>query len=176
MICSSRLIMIQLIDLFSAVNYNSVLGHFYELVDDVVTYAIALQRASSYQLNGVAGHLATITSTAENAFLNAIGGTGWISLVENGTSGSFVWSTGPEAGIALSANISWAPGEPNNLTTENCTVLAVNGWNNVMCNTSNQFVVEYECSAGLQFASNGTCIGMFAYRCHIIFLTIRLQM
>ena len=48
-------------------------GHQYEvIVANDINWAIAKTNAEGMQFAGVSGHLATITSSAENAFLNGI--------------------------------------------------------------------------------------------------------
>jgi hypothetical protein len=73
------------------------------------------------------GYLATITSQAEeiflqstSAFAGAVKGEGiraWIGLTDSNIEGEFSWVTGPEAGQLLSY-ADWMSGEPNNVNNE----------------------------------------------------------
>lgn len=80
--------------------YNADTGNFYQFVSASVTHAGASSAASATLLNGVAGHLATITSTAENGFIQSLTGTNfaWIDGTDSGTEGTFIWTEGPDAG------------------------------------------------------------------------------
>jgi hypothetical protein len=100
-------------------------GHSYELVmpdSKAVNYtwydANATAEISTFM--GQAGHLATVTSAEENAFIEATfsplfspdGRTGvyaWIGLTDESQEGSFAWVTGEEYEYS-----NWFPGEPNN--------------------------------------------------------------
>ena len=82
--------------------------HFYEVVNQQVTWTEALNAAASRSYNGMTGHLVTITSEAENSFLttlvqqkvttgwnyNAV----WIAASDVATEGQWKWMAGPEAG------------------------------------------------------------------------------
>jgi len=103
-------------------------GHFYQLVDYQagISWTAARDDAASMTLNGSAGHLVTVTSAEEDAFLKAnfesfIGdpNTGvpgifaWIGLSDAANEGSFAWVTGEPFSYSI-----WAPPEPNDLGGE----------------------------------------------------------
>lgn len=108
-------------------------GNWYEFVgfagapNDQRTWALADAAASASSHLGMAGHLATVTSAAEDAFLNSnfsIGGrfTGaWLGGHVD-AAGQSSWSTGPESGLAFANGGTPLPGqyanfggvEPNN--------------------------------------------------------------
>ena len=60
-------------------------GHFYEFVDDHVTWPVAYADANSRMFMGLPGHLATNTSLEENAFVAKLtnGGETWIGLTDS---------------------------------------------------------------------------------------------
>lgn len=91
-------------------------GHYYEFIATPVTWAEALNLAAGMSHLGLAGHLATATSAAENAFISVtVGGNqlGWLAASDDGSEGSWTWRAGPEAGQALTY-FNWSGGEPNN--------------------------------------------------------------
>ena len=85
--------------------YFSGNGHYYEFVSGSVTWQSANAAAASLTYLGSPGHLATITSAAENSFLSATFNNGldaqfaWIGGAEPLDDGVWRWMTGPEAGI-----------------------------------------------------------------------------
>ena len=90
-------------------NYNSANGHYYKIVnDDEISFADAITAAEGSTYNGLSGYLVSITSEAENNFLNAkvnqnawIGGSDKASLTSNShsvTEGTWEWISGPDNG------------------------------------------------------------------------------
>ena len=107
----------------------SVNNHYYAFVCGALTWqdARAAALASSY-LN-LPGHLVTITSAEENAFIYSTFSAGlpnqgaWIGAFEPSDDGIWVWADGPEAGVqfsylatptAPSFYANWGGIEPNN--------------------------------------------------------------
>ncbi|HYC57364.1 MAG TPA: C-type lectin domain-containing protein [Candidatus Binatia bacterium] len=106
------------------------------------------------------GHVVTITSAAEQAFLAAEfppletcapfnGPCIWIDLSDEQSEGNFVWLDGPEAGLSLQqiGYSNWAAGEPNNSSNEDCAIYgwnATTGWNDVGCAGPNVSIIEWE--------------------------------
>jgi hypothetical protein len=97
-------------------------GHYYEFVavSDPYTgsnnyWTTARDAAASLQYNGVYGHLATITSDAENDFIRDTAGFGialdWMGSWLGGDSKG--WLVGPEAGQSFTY-ANWGGQEPNN--------------------------------------------------------------
>ena len=86
--------------------------HWYELVRSQVSWTAAESAAGSATYLGLDGHLATITSEAENTFIRdsiAINELAWIGLTDQDSEGSFEWVTGETVSYS-----NWNSGEPNN--------------------------------------------------------------
>ena len=104
------------------VKWSSAVGgndHYYELITatqyDTIGGAIAAAASNSFM--GMTGYLATITSAAEQSFLNASvnpnGAQVWLGGSDATAEGAWEWITGPEAGTAFGYT-NWDGGEPNN--------------------------------------------------------------
>ncbi len=112
-------------------------GHYYELVlpsdpSGNVTWFQANEASASSVFLGSTGHLVTVTSAAEDAFLRLsfegliqtdfFGGPAgdfvWIGLTDIASEGSYQWITGESFSYS-----NWAPPEPNNLGDEDYGVL-----------------------------------------------------
>ncbi len=105
-------------------------GHWYELLTAseslAANFSDALATAAGQSHLGLQGYLATITSAAEQAFvdtLNPGGASAWLGGSDAATEGTWQWVTGPEAGTTFwtSQNgtltySNWNGGEPNNYT------------------------------------------------------------
>jgi hypothetical protein len=80
---------------------NPANGHYYQLVAPTTfTFEQAHTAAQSASHLGIAGHLATITSAEENAFIATTfpSRTGWIGASDAAVEGEWRWITGPETG------------------------------------------------------------------------------
>ena len=99
----------------------------YRYVLDPLSFQDALTAATTYQWNGVTGHLVTVTSQMENDFIyNAFvaprfasgiqveQATPWIALSDAAVESEWRWLAGPELGL-LAGFQNWNLGEPNNL-------------------------------------------------------------
>lgn len=149
--------------------------HFYEYVRPGTnpSWADANAAASGKTLFGLAGYLATITSSTENDFIKAkllsdgwVGGSDYYQLINDvkgtthanqaSTEGKWFWVTGPEAGTPIStgnnspvsvggAYMNWATGEPNNAGDEHYIQLysTQNGKWNDLAGTSTASVPGY---------------------------------
>ena len=105
---------------------NPTTGHYFEVyaIDGVSwDFANTCANASSYQ--GVQGHLATITSSGENTYVDQLRhdalGQGlvqpqtWVGGLQDGGGWRWVNEEGPFPAVNDSvAYANWAPGEPNN--------------------------------------------------------------
>ncbi len=89
------------------------------------------------------GHLATISSAAEDAFVNArVFGQLWIGASDSAVEGTFTWATGE----AFSYTGGFGPGEPNNAVEgEDCLELRPGtGWNDQSCSNLRSYVCEVD--------------------------------
>ncbi len=92
---------------------NPANGHHYELINTGtgITWQAARDAAAASVFNGVNGHLVTITSAAENAFVAGLSPSDfrpWIGLTDEASEGNFVWITGEPFVFQ-----NWGPGEPS---------------------------------------------------------------
>lgn len=145
-------------------------GHYYWScygLDDenrVLSWHAAQEAAASLSFQGVPGHLATITSAKENAFLTenlppGYNFEGWIGATDAEVEGEWRWAVGPEAGELFwlggpdGMEITFADwhagsGEPNNQAAEDYAMMGwrSNDWNDLPANDTvwhQGFVVEF---------------------------------
>jgi len=140
--------------------YNAINGHFYKPVTTGATYTAARAAALLTTFKGQTGYLVTITSSSEDAFIQAnVPQTNiWFAATDEVIDGRWVIDAGPEKGTVmktsngqLAGNIAgvynnWAAGEPNGSNhTEDYAVTKWNGnqWNDLSNNWSNAYVIEY---------------------------------
>ena len=92
------------------------------------------------------GHLATITSAAENNLLSGAG-EAWIGLTDEAVEGTFVWVTGEPVTYT-----NWFPGNPNNTGDEDYVFMNFYGSNQWVDHGTYYFypfIIELECSSTL---------------------------
>ncbi len=106
------------------VTYSEDTGSFYQYVNTGTIWSAADTAANAAMLNGVSGHLAVITSAAENAYLESLldaGQSSWLAGSGSGAGASWTWGSGAEAGMEFSLGSTasnnmynaWLAGEPN---------------------------------------------------------------
>jgi len=117
-------------------------GHTYKFYNTENPYQVASDFAKSS-----GGYIVTVTSAQEQSFLGKslmdLGMTkAWLGATDSEEDGIWRWNDGPEKGQAFySANPNagitgfshWFKGEPNNIDTEDCSLLFPDGWNDVSC-------------------------------------------
>jgi len=149
--------------------YNAANGHFYKYVSGSFVFSAAKADAATKSFFGMQGYLTTITSSAENTFVNALSGKGWLGAsdefseinLSTGTStfadqaaseGKWYWVTGPERGILFSNGSSavtyaaWSSGEPNNSgANENFADNTGTGgsWNDIINTNTKSYLLEF---------------------------------
>ena len=120
-------------------NYNSANGHYYKIVNvDNISFADSIAAAEGSTYNGLSGYLVSITSEAENDFLNAkvnqnawIGGSDKASLTSNShsvTEGTWEWISGPDNGKTFFCQV--AISGKANAADSDCTVATGYSYNN----------------------------------------------
>ncbi len=143
------------------VQYSEETGNFYQFVTAGANYSGALAGATSTTLNGVTGHLATITSAEENEFITSLVGDNfvWVDGTDSGTEGTFTWTQGPDAGTEFwngggetGSYENWYLGSPttNSDANDHVTFLGTRfgGQWYIFTDTRVQgYVVEFEASA-----------------------------
>lgn len=149
--------------------YNATTGNFYRYVGTTANYATASADAAASLLNGVAGHIATITSAAENAYVRSLGsGNLWLSASDATVEGEWRWiGGGAEAGemfwlggAAGSAQggyyTNWAGTQPDNAANEDYIEMQGGGlWNDVNPTGGRRYVIEWEGAAVMAALGNG---------------------
>lgn len=131
--------------------FNPDNGHFYYLVSDPLNWEQASNNAAA-----LGGHLATVTSESEQAFLQGAGAIGWLGGSDATTEGEWTWVEGPEAGtqfwsgngfsgVPVNGEYSnWGAFEPNGGTTENFAAITPLGtWNDARGTLTGLSVVEF---------------------------------
>jgi hypothetical protein len=133
----------------------------YEYVPTARTWDYARYYAETSTLSGTPGHLVTIGSAAENAFVgNSTGNTRWIGYVDHAgpstidgrtftgaAEGNFAWVTGEAEPYT-----SWNGGEPNDAGGEDAaSIVGGGGWNDLPAGATlgqadnlQVYVVEYD--------------------------------
>lgn len=131
-------------------------GHYYDLVVETTSWTDARDAAAASTYMGLTGHLVTITSLAEQAFLNSTINPdslkAWLGLTDEAVEGTFEWITGEAFAFS-----NWANGEPNqnNGTNEDYALgwwnsnPAAGAWNDCPVSGCNQtaYIVEYSVAA-----------------------------
>jgi len=134
-------------------------GNTYEVYSPPTFFDDAKSFAESKHLNGVQGHLLTLTSPEEETYVSSLlNGTPikavWLAAQDKQTEGTWTWVIGESAdhifwrdNTALSY-CHWREGEPNNVNDEDCATFVVEGgWNDVGCDSpSYSVVVKYRLS------------------------------
>lgn len=141
-------------------------GHYYEAIGTTATWANAKALAENMTYLGLRGHLATITSLAENQFITSnmtfsgyfVGG-----FQNDGTAeplGEWQWVTGEAFSFS-----NWGPGEPNDSAGEDALHFRADGlWNDINKGSSYGYIVEYEAVVPEPGAYVLCLLGILAYR------------
>lgn len=149
--------------------YNAATGNFYQYVGTTANYTAASAAAAAAMLNGVAGHLSTITSAAENTYVRGLGsGALWLGGTDAATEGTWVWGgTGAEGGQTFwlgdatgsaqnSFYTNWLAANPDNSSNEDSLEMQASGlWNDATAATAKAYVIEWEGTAVLAALGNG---------------------
>jgi hypothetical protein len=130
-------------------------GHYYQLVTSAVSWDDARAAAEANTFRGMQGHLATITSQAENDFVRGLipateipGYAVWLGGSDAGHEGQWQWTSGTEAGQDVGYT-NWNSGEPNNAGGGEDSLemygFGLSGlWNDQPATSLRYYVVEYQ--------------------------------
>lgn len=146
--------------------YNATTGNFYQYVATTATYTAATTAAGTTTLNGVAGHLATITSLAENTYVRGLGaGNLWLGASDSVTEGTWIWAgSGTEGGAIFSSGsisqngyyTNWLAGQPDNSSNEDHLEMNAAGvWTDALTSVAKSYVIEWEGAAVMAALGNG---------------------
>ncbi len=138
---------------------NSETGHYYEYIDGDYTWTQARDAAAARTLYGLQGYLATVTSLAENSYIeDKLQADAWIGAADTGVEGTWKWVTGPENGTTFytdpdnggSGTVTWSnwnDGEPNDSGSaeDYAEIYSTNNglWNDLGASSQLGYVVEY---------------------------------
>jgi hypothetical protein len=113
-------------------NYN---GHSYYRSTGTANWTTARSNCVA-----MGGHLVTVTSSGENAFLFGLWPSGWIGLTDEVTEGTWKWVTGETFSYT-----NWNSGEPNNSGNEDYIQFVGSGkWNDLNNSSSLAYVIEFD--------------------------------
>ena len=144
----------------AGVVYSAETNSFYQYISTGTDWSSASTIASGMTLtglSGVNGHLATVTSGAENAFVDTVAGgnTAWIGASDAAAEGVWIWDEGPEAGQQFSNGLggsingmyeNWGFLQPTDLFgTNDYAQMQTNGtWSANDGTGSSGYVVEWD--------------------------------
>ena len=138
----------------SNAKYSADTGNWYRYYNSNVGFTTALSNAAAATLNGVNGHLLTITSVEENTFIdnNVMGNHIWLAASDMDNEGAWVWVAGPEAGTQFSQGGTavnglyerWAGSEPNTPSYDYAYMNTNGNWYDDANGNNRRYVVEWE--------------------------------
>lgn len=148
---------------FSFLSYSEDTGNFYQYISTGATWGAADSSAQASVVNGVAGHLVTITSAQEQNFLEGlVDGYAWTGGGDSNVEGAFEWMTGIESGQAITYT-NWygggATSTSNNGANDHILLLNDNNaqqWYAYTENYSAGYVIEWD---GASILANGGTFG-----------------
>jgi len=144
------------------VSYSTATGNFYQFVSGAVRWDAADTAAKAATLvggGGITGHLAHVTSAAENAYVDAISGVSaiWLGGTDTGLEGSWHFSggllnnvvfwSGQAAGTVQNGfYTNWAVGQPDNTANADAQEMLDGGtWTDLKgVNVNRAYVIEWE--------------------------------
>jgi hypothetical protein len=138
----------------------SLHGHYYAVLSGVEDMQSALLKASTQQYRGMQGHLATVDSLSEFAFLRWAMhiGSVWVAAIDTAGNGTWTHGAGNRAGDKLWPTLWGLDGLGGAGRT--CAVLGASGLRAVQCNSVEviSYLVEFECADRL-ISVRGVCVG-----------------
>jgi flagellin-like hook-associated protein FlgL len=175
--------------------YFAQTNNFYQNTTDFASWTQASTNASQAGLNGVPelkGHLATITSQAENDFVFALlTSSSWLGGSDDEVEGVWRWVEGPEAGqqfwqglaggFAVNGSYTnWAPGEPNQFfgpgDPENYAHMRADGfWNDLPEDDNLNYIIEWGGDLLIQNPDINVSSDAMAYRADYLELIAEIE-
>jgi hypothetical protein len=119
--------------------------HWYEYTASPGDWFAADAGAQAHTYLGMQGYLATITSAAENTFIqNLLVEDAWLGGSDAAVEGEWRWIAGPEAGTLFTFT-NWSSGEPNSFFGEEdyMEIYVTGDWNDEGHRTPGGYMVEY---------------------------------
>ena len=127
-------------------------GNYYRHIRGATPWAAASAAAATFSANGKTGHLATIDSETENAFVTALieGHTTWLGGSDAGVENEWRWAGGPDAGLQFSSGATpiggrftnWNSGEPNSASEDCLQIIGSGRWSDGDCAAPWWYLVE----------------------------------
>lgn len=125
-------------------------GHYYWIIDKTISWQDAKKEAEAMTYNGLKGHLATVDTAEENAFITTLGDVSghWIGGIQplgsEEPAGNWQWITGETMDYT-----NWNYGEPNNYSSGENVMQYVSSdgrWNDLPSGTYaiNGYIVEFD--------------------------------
>lgn len=129
------------IDCEAAAEKDPTTGRCYRFYPGAKTWAAAESDCEAWGGASGLGHLVSISSAAEQQFVEALRPTisTWIGARDTVTEGTFEWLDGTPFAFT-----SFAPGKPDGATVQNCLFMRGDndGWDDNQCGTALGFVCE----------------------------------
>ena len=137
-------------------------GHYYEFIDEYVTWEVAFENASKKLYKDLRGYLVTVSSKEEDTFIfnNVIppDKASWLGASDREVEGTWKWMTGPEAGtifwhgtydgnMANNAYANWGRAFDNYNNEDYATTFSLfekGKWNDASETGIQAYVVEYQ--------------------------------
>ncbi|MEM8710572.1 MAG: lectin-like protein [Planctomycetota bacterium] len=152
---------------------NPANGHFYRTIDVALTWEEAREAASSLSFRGAEGHLATVTSESERAFITSIypaGTNRWLGGYQDTLAADYSEPAGGWRWVTGEPMIyeNWQSGEPNNGSAtsaleEHLHSYSSGRWNDTFINAGDilGYVVEFDGALGdVACSSNANSTGL----------------
>ena len=132
--------------------------NYYQVIASPLDWNSASIAAAQLVYNGMQGHIATVSTKAENDFIVSLRGAGrtvWIDGSDAAAEGTWGYTAGPETNTPLKyTNWDVVAAEPNGGTKENCLLQQDDGtWASIECSKGFHFVVEYEKTCALPWCN-----------------------
>lgn len=157
-----------ILNLDPALRYSAATGNFYKYITTTASLSGARTAAGLAVLNGVSGHLVTVESAAENAFVaSMITSSSWMDGDDIATEGIWIFGSGPNGGVAFWSGgpagtpqnglyTNWSGTQPDNSGNEDGLQMLTGGlWNDAPVATGYTYVIEWDGATLMAPLQNG---------------------